>query len=180
MKSHYGPIGPLTCKLVRALGDVVGKAPGATLRHALILSLTLLAPYAARAVTPPQPSGAAARAPTSATSSLYVFGDGRSARQLLGSRGAKLDAALAELTTHLSLASSQNAVADLHSLSPAAKFMQRSSDPSPLVLVDAVTRGDPQQLKNALVALGLQSPSVYSNDARCDVEGTQWGRHIAR
>ena len=164
MKSHYGPIGPLTCKLVRALGDVVGKAPGARLRHALILSLTLLAPYAARAATPPQPSGAAARAPTSATSSLYVFGDGRSARQLLGSRGAKLDAALAELTTHLSLASSQNAVADLHSLSPAAKFMQRSSDPSPLVLVDAVTRGDPQQLKNALVALGLQSPSVYSND----------------
>jgi hypothetical protein len=144
------------------LGDVAGQPPGATLRRALLLSLTLLAPHGARAATPPQPSGAAARTPP--TSSLYVFGDGRSARQLLGSRGAKLDSALAELTTHLSLASSQNAVADLHSLSPAAKFMQRSSDPTPLVLVDAVTRGDPQQLKNALLALGLQNPSLYSND----------------
>jgi len=32
------------------------------------------------------------------------------------------------------------------------------------VLIDAVTRGDPQQLKAALVALGLQHPAVYSND----------------
>src|SRR6185312_15652664 len=80
------------------------------------------------------------------------------------SRGAKLDSALAELTAHLDLANTQNAVADLRSLSPAARFVQRSSDATPLVLVDAVTRGDPQQLKNALVALGLQNASVYSND----------------
>ncbi len=32
------------------------------------------------------------------------------------------------------------------------------------MLIDAVTRGDPQQLKAALVALGLQHPAVYSND----------------
>jgi hypothetical protein len=93
-----------------------------------------------------------------------VFGDGRTARQRLGVNGAKLDPALAELTTHLTGVSPQNAVADLRSLSPAAKFTQRSADATPLVLVDAVTRGDPQQLKNALVALGLQNASVYSND----------------
>ena len=32
------------------------------------------------------------------------------------------------------------------------------------MLIDAVTRGDPQQLKAALVALGLKHPAVYSND----------------
>jgi hypothetical protein len=180
MKSHYRPIGTQTCKLARALGQVAGQPPGATPLRALVLSLTLLAPYAARAAIPPQPSAAAARARTSVPSSLYVFGDGRSARQLLGSRGAKLDSALAELTTHLSLASSQKAVADLHSLSPAAKFMQRSSDPTPLVLVDAVTRGDPQQLKNALVALGLQNPSVYSNDVSGWLPVTQLEAAAAR
>jgi len=128
----------------------------------LALALTLLAPYAAYPA-PPAPQSTVPGS-TSGTSALHVFGDGRSARQRLGSRGAKLDSALAELTSHLNLASSQNAVADLHSMSPAARFIQRSSDATPLVLVDAVTRGDPQQLKNALVALGLQNPSVYSND----------------
>jgi hypothetical protein len=162
MKTHHWPVGKQTGKLARAPDDVAGRPHAATLLRALALSLSVLAPCAARAAIPPQPSPAAVRAPP--PSSLYVFGDGRSARQRLGSQGGKLDAALAELTTHLSLASAQNAVADLHSLSPAAKFMQRSSDPTPLVLVDAVTRGDPQQLKSALVALGLQNPSVYSND----------------
>jgi subtilase family protein len=130
--------------------------------RALALTLTFLAPYAAHPATPPPQGIATAQAST--PSLLHVFGDGRSARQRLGARGAKLDPALAELTTQLSLVSPQNAVADLHSMSPAAKFMQRSSDATPLVLVDAITRGDPQQLKSALVALGLQNPSVYSND----------------
>jgi hypothetical protein len=122
------------------------------------LALALLAPYAAYPAMP------APQAVASGASALHVFGDGRSARQRLGGRGAKLDSALAELTSHVNPASSQSAVADLHSISPAARFIQRSSDATPLVLVDAVTRGDPQQLKNALVALGLQNPSVYSND----------------
>jgi hypothetical protein len=130
----------------------------------LALALTLLAPYAAYSATPAPQATAVAPGSASGASALHVFGDGRSARQRLGSRGAKLDSALAELSSHLNLASPQNAVADLHSMSPAARFMQRSSDATPLVLVDAVTRGDPQQLKNALVALGLQNPSVYSND----------------
>jgi hypothetical protein len=129
----------------------------------LTLALSLLAaPYAAQAATVPPPPTDSAHGAIS--SPLHVFGDGRTARQRLGIRGAKLDSALAELTMHLNPASTHNAVADLRSLSPAAKFMQRSSDATPLVLVDAVTRGDPQQLKNALVALGLQYASVYSND----------------
>ncbi len=34
----------------------------------------------------------------------------------------------------------------------------------PLVLIDAITKGDPQKLKAALVSLGLQRGSQYSND----------------
>jgi hypothetical protein len=54
-------------------------------------------------------------------------------------------------------------LADLHALSPAAKFAQ-SATGAALVSIDAVTRGDPQQLKSALAALGLQHAAVYSND----------------
>jgi hypothetical protein len=89
---------------------------------------------------------------------------GRSDQQRLSPSGQKLDAALAELTSHVSLAGSRATLADLHALNPAAKFMQRASDSTPLVSVDAVTRGDPQQLAHALVQLGLQNPTVYSND----------------
>ena len=49
-------------------------------------------------------------------------------------------------------------------LLPAVRFKQEAADAAPLVLIDAVTRGDPQQLKAALVGLGLQHASVYSND----------------
>ena len=179
MKSHYRLIGTQARQVARALGNVASQPLAATLLRTVALCLTLLAPYSARAAAMPPPvSAAAARTPL--TSSLYVFGDGRTARQQLGSRGAKLDSALAELTTHLSLASSQNAVADLRSLSPAAKFMQRPSDSTPLVLVDAITRGDPQQLKNALVSLGLQSPSVYSNDVSGWLPVTQLEAAAAR
>jgi len=116
------------------------------MNNRLALTLALLAPVVAPAATPP----------------LHVYG-GRSVKQLATPVGVKLDAALAELSRHLDQVSSAHALSDLHSLSPAARFMQRTSDPTPLVLIDAVTRGDAQQLKSALVALGLQKPSVYSN-----------------
>jgi hypothetical protein len=112
----------------------------------LVLTLALLVPFAAQAETP----------------TLHVFGS-RTARQLASPVGAKLDPALAELSSHLGRVNSASALGDLHSLSPAARFMQRASDPTPLVLVDAVTRGDVQQLRKALVALGLQRASTYSN-----------------
>jgi Subtilase family len=94
---------------------------------------------------------------------LHVFG-ARSAQQRRSAAGAKFDGALADLTRHASLARPDHAVEDLQSLAPGARFTQSPGDAGPLVLIDAVTLGDPQQLKAALVALGLQRASVYSND----------------
>jgi hypothetical protein len=96
-------------------------------------------------------------------SPLRVFGV-RSAQQRGSSTAAKFDGALADLTRHAPLARADHAVQDLQSLAPGVKFAQTAADAAPLVLIDAVTLGDPQQLKAALVALGLQRPSVYSND----------------
>jgi Subtilase family len=74
----------------------------------------------------------------------------------------KFDGALAEISRHVR--SEHPGVRDLHVLNPAAKFAQPANSSVPLVSVDAVTRGDPQQLKAALVGLGLQHASSYSND----------------
>jgi len=97
------------------------------------------------------------------TAHLLAFGS-RSAQQLHGAAGAKFDGALADLSRHAALARPDHAIEDLRSLAPAVRFKQTSPGATPLVLIDAVTRGDPQQLQAALVALGLQHPSVYSND----------------
>jgi hypothetical protein len=94
---------------------------------------------------------------------LYVVG-GRSAQQRQSATMGKLDSMLADLSRHAALARPDHVLADLHSLSPAARFVQSSATATPLVLVDATTRGDPQQLKSALLGLGLQRAAVYSND----------------
>lgn len=94
---------------------------------------------------------------------LYVVGV-RSAQQRQSATDAKLDGALADLSRHAALVRPGQALADLHSLSPAARFTQTAAAATPLVLIDAVTRGDPQQLKSALVGLGLQRAALYSND----------------
>src|SRR4029077_13765795 len=52
---------------------------------------------------------------------------------------------------------------DWRALNPAARF-QVTATAGPMVLIDAVTRGDPQRLKAALVSLGLQNASLFSND----------------
>ena len=96
-------------------------------------------------------------------SPLRVFGV-RGAQQRGSSTAAKFDGALADLTRHAHLARPDHAAEDLQSLAPGVKFTQNAAGAAPLVLIDAVTVGDPQQLKAALVALGLQRPSVYSND----------------
>ena len=96
-------------------------------------------------------------------SPLMVFG-GRSLAQQRSTGGAKLDAALADLARHLSRVRKSRALEDLHSLSPAARFVQSARTGAPLVSVDAVTRGDPARLKAALLRLGLEHPAVYSND----------------
>ena len=94
---------------------------------------------------------------------LHAFGS-RSVQQRQSAAGAKFDGALADLSRHASQVRPDHAVEDLQSLAPAVRFKQSAGDPAPLVLIDAVTRGDPQALKAALVGLGLQHASVYSND----------------
>jgi subtilisin family serine protease len=92
-----------------------------------------------------------------------VFG-GRSPAQQRSTGGVKLDAALADLVRHLARVRHDQQLEDLHSLSPAARFVQNARTGVALVAIDAVTRGDPEQLKAALVRIGLEHPAVYSND----------------
>lgn len=77
---------------------------------------------------------------------------------------AKLDSMLADLVRHAPAASAAPTLADLHSLSPAARFGRSSATGLPLIAIDAITRGDARALEAALVGLGLEHPSVYSND----------------
>src|SRR6202453_70015 len=112
-------------------------------------------------------------------SPLRVFGV-RSAQQRGSSTAAKFDGALADLSRHANLARPDHAAEDLQSLAPGVKFTQNAAGAAPLVLIDAVTVGDPQQLKAALVALGLQRPSVYSNDVGGWLPLSQLGAATAR
>jgi Subtilase family len=97
------------------------------------------------------------------TAQLRAIGS-RSAEQRASSTGSKFDAALAEIARHLNRVRPDHALADLHALNPVAKFIQPADSAVPLVSIDAITLGDPEQLKAALVALGLQHAGVYSND----------------
>ena len=97
-----------------------------------------------------------------------------------GSSAAKFDGALADLSRHAHLVRPDHAVQDLQSLAPGVKFVQTAAGAAPLVLIDAVTIGDPQQLKAALLALGLQRPSVYSNDVGGWLPVSQLGAATAR
>jgi hypothetical protein len=114
------------------------------------------------AVAPAQRGGLhAAVSPGAAR--LYAVGT-RSAQQRASGETLKMDSVLADLTRHLGRLRPDHQLADLHALSPAAKFVQRAPKATPLVAIDAVTRGDPQSLKAALQGLGLEHASVYAND----------------
>src|ERR1700728_846465 len=129
----------------------------------LIGALATLAIVAVSAATLQWRSGGPRLAAAAGSARLRAFGvRGAAQQQTAGS--AKLDGALADLVRHTVLARPGHLLSDLHALSPAARFRQSASDASPLVLVDAMTTGDPQRLKSALTALGLQQPSVYAND----------------
>jgi hypothetical protein len=116
---------------------------------------------AVSAVGPSQPMHLRPNAP--GNSVLHVAGS-RSAQQRNSAGGAKYDASLAEIARHVSSLRPGSALQDLHALNPAARFSQPANSSSPLVLIDAITKGDPQKLKAALVGLGLQRASQYSND----------------
>src|ERR1700722_8434680 len=116
---------------------------------------------AVSAVGPSQPMHLRPNAP--GNSALHVAGS-RSAQQRNSASGSKYDASLAEIARHVGSLRPGSALADLHGLNPAARFSQPANRSSPLVLIDAITKGDPQKLKAALVGLGLQRASQYSND----------------
>jgi hypothetical protein len=91
---------------------------------------------------------------------VRVFG-GRSADQAL--RG-KFDATLADVASHLSMVRAGSELSDLHAMNPAIRVRQLPGSSQPLVLIDAVTRGDSQALRDSLEALGLVNSSAYMND----------------
>ena len=126
-------------------------------------ALAFLALLAASSADTAVPAKKQALARGSGEAQLTAFG-GRSAAQRESTSAARLDAALADLSRHLGRVRADHALEDLHSLSPAAHFVQSAGSAVPLVAIDAVTRGDPQHLKQVLVGLGLQHPSVYAND----------------
>ena len=122
-------------------------------------ALTTLA--AVSAVGPSQPRHLPPNVP--GTSLLHVAGS-RSAQQRDSAGGSKFDASLAEIARHVGRLRPESALQDLHALNPAARFSRPANSSTPLVLIDAITTGDPQKLKAALVGLGLQRASQYSND----------------
>lgn len=134
----------------------MGRTVTARLCNATLLLALLLASAAGSAAVPEaHPANGAP------SSRLTAFG-GRSTAQLRSGAGSRLDASLASLVRHLDRVRRGHEIEDLHALNPAARFIRRGE--VPLVLIDAVTRGDPQQLRQTLLALGLQHPAVYAND----------------
>lgn len=132
--------------------------PAPWLTAAVAFSLLSFAHGAPRPVaSAPRPIAA------TASSTLRAFGT-RSPAQRQSVAAGRLDAALADLSRHLPLARPATMLADLHALNPAVRFRQSAASGAPLVLIDAVTRGDPQQLKAQLLALGLEHAAVYAND----------------
>jgi hypothetical protein len=132
-----------------------------SLRIFAIVASALTALSAVSAVGPSQPMHL--RPNAAGTSVLHVAGS-RSAQQRDSASGSKFDASLAEIARHVGSLRPESALRDLHALNPAARFSRPVNSSSPLVLIDAITKGDPQKLKAALVGLGLQRASQYSND----------------
>ncbi|HEY6622158.1 MAG TPA: S8 family serine peptidase [Steroidobacteraceae bacterium] len=128
---------------------------------AIVTVSALTALSAVSAVGPSQPMHLRPNAP--GASVLHVAGS-RSAQQRDSASGSKFDASLAEIARHVASLRPESALQDLHALNPAARFSRPANTSSPLVLIDAITKGDPQKLKSALVGLGLQRAAQYSND----------------
>jgi hypothetical protein len=132
-------------------------------RYLAIGSLALLTVMAASSADPPLRLNGPRPNLTPGNARLYVIGS-RSAQQRQSAVGAKLDSVLADLSRHAALARPGHVLADLHALSPAARFVQTEANATPLVLIDATTRGKPQQLHTAMVGLGLEGAAMYAND----------------
>src|ERR1700704_3507175 len=124
--------------------------------------LALAGVVAASSAQSPLRPRAQRESPTPAVAHLIAFGS-RSPAQQRSASARKLDGALADLARHAYRVRPGHALEDLHALSPAARFAPARENSEPLVLVDAVTRGDPQQLLAALLSLGLEHPPLHIN-----------------
>jgi hypothetical protein len=122
----------------------------ASLTVAAVAATALLAPIDLRHGIAAAPGGAP----------LHAFGGHRSKT---GKTAGRLDSALANMADRAGDLTRATAIAQLRSLNPAARFRQSAPNAAPEVLIDAATRGDAQQLKAALVGLGLEHPSVFAN-----------------
>ena len=111
---------------------------------------------------------------------MLHFSAGRSAQQTASKAGSKFDAALAGIARNLGSVRAASALADLHAINPAVRFVQPIGSAGPLVLIDAVTTGNPLQLKSALVDLGLQHAALYSNDVGGWLPVSQLNAAVAR
>jgi hypothetical protein len=151
-----------------------------TTRALTTLAAALLTAAAFPAATPASTAAHAisAGAPAAAPDvRLIAFGGrGPAGVRLSG----KLDGALEDLARHVNRVRAGYEMEDLRSLSPAARFQQTLPGEPPRVLIDAVTRGDAQQLKAALESLGLTGASVYANDVGGWLPVTQIGAAAAR
>src|SRR5258708_3937897 len=144
------------------MGRKPRERPRMSSRNFAIATISVLAGVSAvSAVGPSQPMHLRPNAP--GTSILYVAGS-RSAQQRDSAAASKFDGSLAEISRPANSIRPGHALEDLHALNPAARFSQPANSSIPLVLIDAITKGDPQKLKAALVGLGLQRASQYSND----------------
>jgi hypothetical protein len=124
-------------------------------------TLALAALGAAAATSAVMPSRPAAQQAT-ASAHLTAYGSRGSAQR--SGASAKLDGALAELARHAESVRRGSELLDLRSLNPAARYMVARDTGTAYVVIDAITRGNSQSLKRALVTLGLLHPSVYLND----------------
>ncbi len=132
-------------------------------RRLLIGAVSLVAALAASSAVAPGHFISLRGHMTPGVAHLRAFG-GRSLAQTQSVSGRKLDGALADLSRHLGGVRAASALSDLRGLSPAARFSVDPMDAVSRVLIDAVTRGDPQKLKTALEGLGLTHSALYSND----------------
>jgi hypothetical protein len=133
------------------------------LRFLALAALVVLSTAGVSSAVAPAQRNALHAASPPGNARLFAVGT-RSVQQRSSVEALKMDSVLADLSRHLSRVRPASQLADLHALSPAAKFVQRAPKATPLVAIDAVTRGDPQSLKAALQALGLEHVSVYAND----------------
>ncbi len=128
-------------------------------RYLAIGSLALMAAVAASSSLPDRHPRGMRAAP--GVAHLYAIGS-RSAAQRRSAVSGKMDSILADLSRHAVLARPDHLMADLHALSPGARFV-RGADGTAMVVIDAVTRGDPQALKAVLQSMGLEHAAVFSN-----------------